>query len=54
MIMYIEIKGSDLKARLGHCAGALVLSSRLTEVIIFGGYNSHYNNYSCHYCFKVW
>ena len=28
---------SDLKARRGHCAGALVLSSRLTEVIIFGG-----------------
>ena len=30
---------SNLKARSGHCAGALVLSSRLTEVIIFGGYD---------------
>ena len=28
---------SGLKARDGHSAGALVLSSSLTEVIIFGG-----------------
>ena len=36
---------SDLKARHGHCAGALVLSSRLTEVIIFGG-RDFFNNLS--------
>ena len=40
----IQIKVSDLKARYGHCAGALVLSSRLTEVIIFGGRDSNYRN----------
>ena len=31
---------SDLKAREGHCAGALALSSKLTEVIGFDGPNS--------------
>ena len=30
---------SDLNERYGHCAGALVLSARLTEVIIFGGFD---------------
>ena len=33
----------DFKARESHCAGALVLSSRLTEAIIFGGQNSYGN-----------
>ena len=35
IILQIEVPG--LQARGSHCAGALVLSSRLTEVIIFGG-----------------
>ena len=39
IIIVIQIKVSDLKAREGHCAGALVLSSKLMEVIIFGGYD---------------
>ena len=30
---------SDLKAREGHCAGALALSSKLTEVMVFGGFD---------------
>ena len=30
---------SGFKARRGHCAGALALSSKLTEVIIFGGFD---------------
>ena len=42
MVIIVQIKVSYLKARHGHCVGAIVLSSRLTEVIIFGGCD--YNN----------
>ena len=35
---------SNLEARECHCAGALVLSSRLTEVIIFGGRDRDYGH----------
>ena len=35
--MCLQVKGLNLKPRMGHSATVLTISHRITEVVIFGG-----------------